>query len=99
MQRLWGDGRCNPSVKSCSFFYSALKSKDQKRISLAIKELRVGAASIIDDNIQLAYFMRGAISYHDLMEMTYMERQRVSEFINNRLTEEKEKPAHMPRVY
>lgn len=47
--------------------------------------LRRDIEATIDDLIQIAYFMRGAISYEELMFRTLGERQRMSKFIERRL--------------
>lgn len=54
---------------------------------------------IVDEAIELIYFMRGAISYEEMWETTYHERQRISSFIEKRLKDEAAKPITMPRVY
>jgi hypothetical protein len=41
--------------------------------------------------IQLVYFMRGAIQYGEMYEMTRVEREAVSEFIEKRLEMEAKK--------
>jgi len=41
---------------------------------------------------ELTYFMRGAIQYDDMFDMCFLERQKVSEFIEKRLEVEKKKP-------
>jgi hypothetical protein len=49
--------------------------------------------SIIDSSIQLAYFMRGAMKYNDILySMSYVERDMASEFINKRLEQESKNP-------
>jgi hypothetical protein len=40
---------------------------------------------MLEDVIQLVYFMRGSIQYRDMMNMTLVERQAVAEFIEKRL--------------
>jgi hypothetical protein len=42
--------------------------------------------------IQLVYFMRGAISYNDMLEMTYHERSMVKEFIEAHLESQSKSP-------
>ncbi len=54
---------------------------------------------LVDEIIQLTYFMRGAIQYHDMYETTYHERQRISKFIEERLKDEGAKPPSANRVY
>lgn len=44
--------------------------------------------------VQLAYYMRGAITYDDLMWRTPFERQIIDEFIEGRLKSEAKK--HFP---
>ena len=46
---------------------------------------------IIKSIIQLVYFMRGSIQYRDMLDMSLVERQAVSEFIENRLDVERGK--------
>lgn len=41
--------------------------------------------AIINNVIQLVYFMRGSIQYDDMMNRTYVEREMMSEFIESRL--------------
>ena len=38
--------------------------------------------------IQLVYFMRGSISYNEMMNMTFVEREMVGDFIKERLEQE-----------
>lgn len=47
--------------------------------------------TLINELIELVYFMRGAISYDDMLHRTYVERQLVSEFLNTRLEAEGKK--------
>lgn len=41
--------------------------------------------------IELVYFMRGSVSYNEMMEMTPGERDLVKEFIDKRLENESDK--------
>lgn len=43
---------------------------------------------IIKSVIQLVYFMRGSISYNDMMNMSFAERQMINDFISERLEQE-----------
>lgn len=54
---------------------------------------------IVDEAIELTYFMRGSIQYFDMLETTYPERQRISNFIEKRLKDEGAKPPTVARVY
>lgn len=40
---------------------------------------------ILQDIVQLVYFMRGAVQYKDMYEMTLVEREAVGDFIRSRL--------------
>lgn len=51
------------------------------------------ATQIVDSIIELTYFMRGAIQYDTMFEMTFFERQRVESFIKKRLDQEKKNPS------
>ena len=44
---------------------------------------------IVETIIELVYFMRGAISYEEMMWRTPGERQRISQFIQKRLESQK----------
>lgn len=55
--------------------------------------------SIVDEAVEITYFMRGAIQYLDIYETTYAERQRMNVFIENRLKTEGAKPPGMNKVY
>lgn len=54
---------------------------------------------IVDEAVELSYFMRGAIQYEDMFDTTYHERQRMGNFIEKRLKDEGAKPPQMNRVY
>jgi hypothetical protein len=47
---------------------------------------------ILQSIIQLVYFMRGSIQYKDMMNMSLVERESVSDFIEKRLEQESKKP-------
>ena len=48
-------------------------------------------SNIISNIISLVYFMRGSVQYDSMLNMSFYERQAVSEFINTRLESEAEK--------
>ena len=49
--------------------------------------------TIIDNAIQLSYFMRGAMLYNDIMySMSYIERDMAMDFIHTRMEQEKKNP-------
>lgn len=48
---------------------------------------------IIENTIQLAYFMRGSMLYNDILySMSYIERDMAMNFIDQRLEQEKKNP-------
>ena len=51
--------------------------------------LQAESKQIIRGVVELVYFMRGAIQYHDMMLMTYVEREIVKDFIESRLEAQK----------
>jgi len=55
------------------------------------QDLQKGAENILDSVIELCYFMRGAISYEEMLHRTPGERQHVSDFIKKRLKAEDHK--------
>ncbi len=46
---------------------------------------------IIKSVVQLVYFMRGSIQYNDMMNMSFVEREIISNFIEERLENENKK--------
>lgn len=54
---------------------------------------------LVDEALELVYFMRGSVQYFDIYEMTYHERQRCANFIERRLKDEGSKPIQINRVY
>lgn len=48
-------------------------------------------ARIIKNIIQLVYFMRGSIQYRDMLNMSLVEREFVSDFIEKRIEDESKK--------
>ena len=50
--------------------------------------LKKESRNIIKEVLQLVYFMRGAVQYHDMLMMTYGERDLISDFIKERLEQE-----------
>jgi hypothetical protein len=55
------------------------------------QQMKKDSESILNEIIQLVYFMRGSIQYHDMLLMSRFERSLIGEFIERRLEQEKEK--------
>lgn len=51
------------------------------------------AARLVDSCISLSYWMRGAITYGEMMNTTFGERERIGAFIERRLESEKKNPS------
>jgi len=56
------------------------------------KELQREAQMILDGVIELTYWMRGAITYEEMLRRTHGERDRISAFVEKRLSVEAKKP-------
>lgn len=56
------------------------------------KELEGQTENLVDYCIDTSYFMRGAIQYEDCMELTPLEKKRMSKFLEKRLEKEAAKP-------
>lgn len=65
-----------------------LKTGSNEDIVSMFNQYRADIADTIKSVIQLVYFMRGSVSYHEMMNMTYMERVMINEFIGDRLEQE-----------
>lgn len=50
--------------------------------------LRREILQLVDELIELAYFMRGAITYDQMLERTPGERDRIAKFVKKRLDQE-----------
>lgn len=65
-----------------------LKTGSNEDIIAMFNQFRNDVSMTIKSIIQLVYFMRGSVGYNDMMNMTHMEREMISEFINERLEQE-----------
>lgn len=54
-------------------------------------ELEGQKKTLIKDTVELTYFMRGAIQYNDALELTAMEREIHTTFLNKHLDKEVKK--------
>ncbi len=69
------------------------KTGDAEQINAMYGRLNRDTKTIIENVIQLAYFMRGAMIYNDIMySMSYVERDMGMEFVNKRLEAEGKNP-------
>lgn len=68
-----------------------MASGDVKRITKMYNTLMKESENIVNSVISLCYFMRGGISYDDLMFRTPGERDLISRFIDSRLESESNK--------
>ena len=88
---MWRGLRNECHHKSCQFFYITLRVGTPEEIQLMFKRMDVERKRSLDEIIQLVYFMRGSVQYRDMMNMTLIERQAISEFIEKRLEAESKK--------
>jgi len=80
--------RAQHTDKSSNFFYVVLRQGSQDEIVSMFKRLQFDAKELIRSCISLAYFMRGAMPYEELLRRTHIEREMVTEFVNDRLEQE-----------
>lgn len=69
-----------------------LKSGNAADIQQMFLKLRNEAKELIKSIVQLAWFMRGGISYHDMLRMSYAEREIVHDWIEEHLKMQKDNP-------
>jgi hypothetical protein len=85
MQRLWDGGSNTSAVKPTKFFYLTVKQGNPEDIKHMFNVLKQDIDNIIDSIISLVYFMRGAISYDEMLLRTPGERDRINLFLEKRL--------------
>lgn len=66
-----------------------LKSGDPQQTQQMIKQLSGEVNNIVESVIELCYYMRGAITYDEMMNRTSGERDRISTFVHERLDSQK----------
>ena len=49
---------------------------------------------MVEEIVELTYYMRGSIQYRDLLYLSIPEKRVISDFISNRLEHELKKPAY-----
>lgn len=68
----------------------------RRRNGLAIRKMfqRFSKESrdLIDSAVALAWYMRGSLQYHDAYDLTPYERERLNDFITNRIEAQKDAP-------
>ncbi len=64
-----------------------------------MSDLREESEQLLDNIINSVYFMRGSIDYFDFFELTYLERQKINKFLDQRMNNEMKKPPMINRVY
>ena len=65
-----------------------LRTGTAEEIQAMFRRMSSERRGLIAKVVQLAYFMRGAIQYSDLMRLTYVERDEIDHFIEKRLESE-----------
>lgn len=65
-----------------------LKTGSREDIMQMFTDFRSDVSNMITSVIQLVYFMRGSISYQDMMNLSFAERTLINEFVSQRLEQE-----------
>ena len=81
---MWGKDSNSSTYESSYFFFLIIKSGDPKKIQELFARLRKEANSILTSIVELAWYMRGSIQYHDLMLTTPVERETMKNFLDKR---------------
>lgn len=68
-----------------------LRSGNPADIQQMFEQLRESSRALIKNTIQLVYFMRGAISYNEMMLLTPGERDIIADFLKERLDSESQR--------
>jgi len=70
-----------------------LKTGTPEQISTMYKRLGGDVKNLITGIVQLAYFMRGGMTYNQILfTMSYIERELAMDYISNRLETEMKSP-------
>ena len=69
-----------------------LKNGRRDQIMKMISQLQHEAKQILETVVRLVYFMRGSVTYHQMLDMTFMEREIIDEFVAGRLEQERKNP-------
>jgi len=91
MRRLWRTSCRADSPESAEFFYTTLRSGNPELIANLFKGLEGEVNGLLREVVELAYFMRGAITYDQMLERSFIERHAISEFLATRLEAESAK--------
>lgn len=86
---MWGGDYYFRTDKSTKFFFITLKTQPPEKVVEMFQRLRSDGKRMLQNIIELAYFMRGSVQYNDLLlTMSFGERDLISEFISKRLEQE-----------
>ncbi len=90
---MWRRYRNTYSSEPNKFFYVTRKTGDVEQINLMYLRLNRDTKTIINNIIQLVYFMRGAMEYNNVIySMSFIERDMAMSFVNDRLEQEGKNP-------
>jgi hypothetical protein len=62
-----------------------LKSGDVQRIQQTIATMTKEADAIITSMVELSWYMRGAVTYLDMFQLSSGERDKLKEFVENHM--------------
>lgn len=71
-----------------------MSSKDKTAINEYVGRLSHETSQILEEIVELTYYMRGSIQYNDLLHLSIPEKRAISDFISNRLEHELKKPGY-----
>lgn len=69
-----------------------LRQRNVARIRDMFQRFQKEVKEIINGAINIAYFMRGGMQYHDVYELTPVERDMISDFLRERIEKELKSP-------
>lgn len=64
-----------------------IRRNNQEEIGIVINQFAKQTRNLVKSCVELIYYMRGAVTYNEVMNMSAAERDLLSEFINERLKE------------
>lgn len=62
-----------------------LKSGDAKTYNKTIEQMLLEVAGLVNSVVELSWYMRGGLQYHDALNLTPGERDSIRSFIDRRM--------------
>ena len=80
------------AAQSGKFFFRIIKGGDAEQIGGYINQLGAETRSILRSATELVYYMRGGLTYTEVMNMSAGEREVVANFVNKAMKNAKDDP-------